>query len=253
MSTMQTSGNSYTGDITLAKKTGTVLTLHTLGKYVDKSIQFGLGVQSGAGAADTASADADVVSTGTGNIGGIVGAKQSTAPASGPYLHIRASGSGSSKVTTAGWLDTGALSAASAQADKYFPVQAAQAEVTGTNTVTPSASVSGTNVTLSNTNNGISVTATGGGSASATAGATATQAGYLPSGAVDTATIAAPSQTTQASTYLSGVSIPTPASGNNSFAVTVPAGGSTETYTFQVNASGAASINELPRATGVSF
>ena len=123
-------------------------------------------------------------------------------------------------------------------------MDAATATVSGTNTVTPVASVSGNNITLSNTNNGISVTATGGGTASATASATGNQAGYVPAnGQIGTGTIAAPNQTTSASSYISGVTLGIPASGTNSFSVTLPNGGSdTLTLTFTVDANGNWSI-----------
>ena len=126
MATLDNKGTKLTGSITLTKKSGTTLTLSTDDKYVDKDIEFTLGVQSGTGVANTASADANVVSgSSAGDIGASIGTKTSAQPASGYFIRVDASGSGSSKVTTAGWLDTGALPAASTTATSYFPVTGA--------------------------------------------------------------------------------------------------------------------------------
>jgi len=114
--------------LTIAKKTGTVLTLLTNQKYVDANQQFTIGVQDGASAANTASADVSVDSTaatsGGTNISAAVGSKTTTEPSSGFFIRMNASGSGSSKVTTAGWLDEGNLAVASTQETKYFPIAA---------------------------------------------------------------------------------------------------------------------------------
>ena len=119
-------GTNWTGTFTLTKKTGTVLTLSTDDSFVDKDVKLTFNVKSGTGVANSASADADVVSDETSrNISGSVGTKASTAPSSGYYLRVSASGSGSSKVTTAGWLATGALPTASTTATCYFPVTSA--------------------------------------------------------------------------------------------------------------------------------
>lgn len=229
------------GDITLTKQTGTVLTLSTAGKYVNDDKYFDISVQEGAGTVTIASTDASIESDASGrNISGVIGTKSSSAPVGGYYLQVNASGTGGSTVTTAGWLAEGSIGTASATGSFYFPVTSATAVVSGTNTVTPSASISGTNVTLSNTNNGISIISTGGGTASASATATSTAAGYIPNEAtLDIQTIAAASQTTTASSYVSGVTIPTPSTGTNNFSVTVPNGdNSTLTLTFKVSSDG---------------
>ena len=240
-----TNGEALNASITLTKQSGSLLRLSTSGKYVDKDVQFTIGVKSGAGAADTASADADVVSTDDSSIGGInisdvIGAKQITEPSSGYYIRVLASGSGNSRISDAGWMPAGALSAASATATKYFPVRAATVSVSGSNAVTPAASLTGSNVTLSNTNNGISITATGGGTATANATATGSLAGYIPAGtAIGSNTLSAPSSTTQATSYLSGVTLGKPVSGTNTFSITLPNGGNdTITLTFAVDANG---------------
>ena len=122
-------GTKLMEDILISKQLGTVLTLHTDKTYVDKDIQLTINVQSAAEAADTASADADVVSTsgsaGGTNIGGSIGTKTTTEPSTGYYIRLTASGSGSSKVTSAGWLATGSLTTASTTSTLYFPIDAA--------------------------------------------------------------------------------------------------------------------------------
>lgn len=123
-------GSSMTGDITLTKKSGTILTLSTDDKYVDKDIQFTLGVQSAALSGTSGSADADVESTdsssvGGVNISGVIGDKTTTEPSSGYYIRVKATGSVTPNVSTAGWLDAGELPSASATATKFFPVTGA--------------------------------------------------------------------------------------------------------------------------------
>jgi len=244
MATLVNGETNWEGEFTLAKQVGTLLSLSTGSNYVDKDIALTLNVQSGAGAAGSASADANVESGGTGNISAVVGSKSTTAPSSGYYLKVGASASGNSQVTTAGWLNTGALGTASDSKTLYFPISVATGSFSGTNTVTPSASVAGNNVTLSNTDNGISVTATGGGTASATASVVSQTAGYVPSGTTfGSGTVNAPSQTTMASTYISGVSLTKPNTGTRSFFITVPNGSSTQTVTFTVDASGNVTVN----------
>ena len=115
-------------DLTINKKEGTVLTLSTEGKYAETDVSFNIGVKAGATAANTASADITAETTaGTNatNITSILGSKATSEPSSGYYIRMKASGSGSSKVTTAGWVATGTLAAASTTATKYYPVTAA--------------------------------------------------------------------------------------------------------------------------------
>ena len=249
MATLTPSANGMLGTITLTKKTGTLLTLATDDTYVDDDIQFTIGVQSGAGAAGSASADASVEPTDDSSVGGTnvysaIGTKQSTEPTSGYYIRIGASATGNSQITTPGWLDAGNLQAASATATVFYPVDEAQATLTGTNTVTPSASVTGSNVTLSNTNNGISVTATGGGTARAAVSGSVSSSGFAMSGdSLGNANIDASSATTTAQSYISGVTLEAPASGTRSFSVTVPNGNSTVTFTFTVDSNGNVVVN----------
>ena len=157
------------------------------------------------------------------NIKDIVGTAQDTEPNTSGSYYLAFTGSGNSKTTADGWVTAGSFAAASKT--KYFPITAAEGTITGTNTVSPSASLDGTNVTLSDTNNGIYITATGGGTASVTAQANITTAGYLPSGNnLFSAALNASSNTTTATKYISGITLPKA----KSFAVTLTANTTTD-------------------------
>ena len=124
------------GDITLTKKSGTVLTLNTEGKYVHDDKYFTIAVQDGVGSATVASIDASIGSDSSNrNISGAIGQKSTTAPVSGYYFKVDASGTGTSTVSSAGWMDAGSTTA-TANGSYYFPVQEA--------TITGSATISGT-------------------------------------------------------------------------------------------------------------
>ena len=102
------------GDLTITKKTGTELVLSTEGTFVATDVSFDIAVQSGSASSNTATADAEIQADSSGrNISGSIGSKSSSAPQSGKYIKLQASGSGSSKVTTAGWFGTGTLPSAS--------------------------------------------------------------------------------------------------------------------------------------------
>lgn len=234
-----TDGTNLNADITLTKQLNTLLTLSTLNKYVDKDIQFNLGVRS-ASASLTAAANSAIESTvatsGGTNISGSVGTKTTTEPSSGYFIRVKASGSGNVNIGTTGWIDN--IQSASADETAFYPISEATFSASGTNTVTPSASLTGSNITLSEIDNGISITATGGGTASASVVASAASAGYVESGNILSETIAAPNNTTTAAKYVSGVTIQTPSSGTRTFSVTVPNGDSTVTFTFSVDSNG---------------
>ena len=232
------------GDITLTKQSGTTLTLNTNSKYVNDDVTFDIGVQSGAAAVTVASTDASIESDSSGrNISGIIGTKSSTAPSSGYYMKVDASGTGSSTVTTAGWLAAGSLGTASATGSFYFPVDEAAATISGTNTVVPAIGIARTNLTLSSVNNGISITVTGGGRAYCSAGATVTQPGYLGSDISSSETIDAPFKSASSVVYVSGATLEAPASGTRTFDITLPNGDNdTITLTFTVNSDGSWSV-----------
>lgn len=79
----------------------------------------------------------------------------------------------------------------------------------------------------------------GGGTASASAAAVTTAAGYvLNNTQLASATINASNASTSESSFISGVTIERPETGTNTFAITVPNGNSTVTFTFNVSASG---------------
>lgn len=232
-------------DITLNKQSNT-LTLNAAGKYVEEDKFFNIDIVTGAGSVTVASTDASVQSDeSTRNICGVFGTKGSSAPSTGYYVKIEASGVGSSSIVTAGWLNEGSIGTASASATLYYPVAAGAASIVGTNTLTPSASLSGSNVTFSNTNNGVSVTATGGGSASAEISATGSTAGYIPlNTTIGSGTVNSTSETTTSSLYISGVTLTAPATGEKTFSVTVPNGASPVTFVFYVDASGNVTISD---------
>lgn len=206
-------------------------------------------IKVGVAAANTASADVNIYTTDGNNAGvnisGVVGTKTTTEPTSGYYIAMTASGSGSSKVTTAGWFQTGALTAASTTATKYFPITKATMTVAGTNTVSPTASITGAQATLVTKNNsGISVTATGGGTASVTATATTNTAGYAPAGVqLGSKVLNATSNTTTFTQYLKEVEIVKPSSGTKEFGIKVPNGDSTITFVFHVDSSGNVTVD----------
>lgn len=239
------SGTNLTADITLTKQLNTLLTLATIGKYVDKNIQFNLGVQE-ASASISSSVESEIESTtatsGGSNIAGVIGTKTSTEPTSGYFIRVKATNASSVNVSQSGWLNSGTISNETQNDTEFYPVDAAIFSVNGTNTVTPSAIVTGVNVSLTTVDNGISVTSTGGGTAAASMSAAVSQAGYFPSGTIDSATINAPSNTTTETKYISGVTIQAPTSGTRTFSVTVPNDNSTVTFTFSVDSAGNVTI-----------
>lgn len=180
----------------------------------DSSVYY-IPVPTGEGEANTASAEitkttTDNSQTGGINIGAIIGTRATAEPTEGYYISFSSTGGGSSKIKTAGWFPQGAtLTPASTTVERFFPVTAAEGNVSGTNTVSPTADVSGSNVTLGSTDNGISVTATGGGTASVTAQANITTAGYVPKqNNLFSKTLTANSNTTTKTKFISAVTIP---------------------------------------------
>ena len=234
------------GDITLTKQTGTRVTLSSEGTYFPDNKYFDISVQNGAGTVTVASTDASVEPDLSGrNISNIIGIKDTSAPQSGYYLKINATGDANSTITSPGWLGAGSLGTATATGSYYFPVDSATVSIAGTNTITPSTSLSGTNVSFSNTNNGISVTSTGGGSASTFVSVTSTGAGYVPDNSqIASDTVGSTSESTSASLYISGVTLQTPTSGLNSFSITVPNENSTITFVFNVDSNGNVTVTD---------
>ena len=121
-----TKNTSWEQAFTLTKQNNSVFTLSTSGKYVDRPIELTMSVQSATAAANTATADAVLYSNDGSNAGvniaGVIGTKTTTEPNSGYYIAVTASGSGSSKITQAGWINTGALNSASSSGIKAQPL-----------------------------------------------------------------------------------------------------------------------------------
>ena len=144
MATLSTSDGQFASTFTVNQQSGSYILLSTANKYVDKDIKITTNVKSAVAAANTASADANVYTTNGSNAGvnigkitSVVGTKATTEPTSGYYIAINASGSGSSKITTAGWIGTGALTAATTNNNiKYFPIRTAKATVTASGELT---------------------------------------------------------------------------------------------------------------------
>lgn len=128
MAVLTNNDSMLASSITISKQLGTLLTLDTDKKYVDKDIQFNIGVMSGNAVAGSATADAAVQSGGVGNISDVIGSKQTIQPSTGSYIKIKVDASGYSKINTAGWMPVGNLTSATASETMYFPV--ANAEVT---------------------------------------------------------------------------------------------------------------------------
>jgi len=93
-------------------------------------------IRAGEAEGNTATADASIYTTdgsnaGT-NISAVIGTKATAEPSSGYYIAVSLNASGSSKIKTAGWFPTGALTAGSTSGIiKYFPITAAEYSVDG--------------------------------------------------------------------------------------------------------------------------
>lgn len=182
------------------------------------------GYTSNSASAEITKTTTDSSSTGGVNVGAILGDRANAEPSTGYYISLQASGSGSSKITTAGWLpENQTLTAASTTAERFFPVTAAVLAVSKTGgSITPTVSLSKSSTLTWSTSDtsGVSVTGTGNGSVSnLSIKANVSTAGYIPTGDVATAsslTIAAASTAATETKYITGVTI---ASGK-SFAVT---------------------------------
>lgn len=206
------------------------------------------GYTSNSASAEITKTTTDSSSTGGINVGAILGNKANAEPSDGYYISLQASGSGSSKITTAGWLpEDQTLTAASTTVERFFPVTAAVLAVSKTGgSITPTVSLSKSNTVTWSTSNtsGVSITGTGNGSVSNLAiKANVSTAGYIPTGDVATAsnlTIAAASTAATETKYITGVTITSGKSFTvtNSGTTTVTAGisGSTTQGTIKITA-----------------
>lgn len=252
MAKLTTSNGQFAQTFTVNTQTGSYILLSTANKYLDKDIKITTNVQSAVPAANTASADVNVSTTDGSNAGvnisGVVGTKATTEPTSGYYIAMTASGSGSSKITTAGWIGTGALNVASTTATKYFPITGASLTFSGgalNGKAATATFVNSDNKVISTAstdsyNNGLSVLAKG------TAGRAAVTytntAGYIPAHtSAQNASSAVSTSTWNGTTYyLTGVKLAAPSSGIAKFDITVPNGSTSDfiTFQFQVDTSG---------------
>ena len=149
-------------------------------------------------------------------------------PSSGYYLTLTGASealSGKTKATRAAYTETFTAGYLPAKASTNILTSSAVeptvtvgagsvGAITGTNTVSPTVTLNqadAANVTLGTTNSsGISIKAVGGGTATATASTNITTAGYIPSGAdgITNSNIAATSNTTNVTKYITAVTIP---------------------------------------------
>ena len=219
-----TAGNNSISITPKATNTGGFITAHGNNDAVTGAVEYYI-IKTGEGQAGTANVTlvtTDGTNAGT-NISSIVDTENAstTEPNTTGTYYLAFKGSGNSKIKTAGWFTAGtALTTASKTL--YFPIDKATLTVSKVSgTITPSASLSQTNVTLSASDtSGISITATGNGSVSnLSIKANVSEAGYIPTGDVATASnisIAAASSAATETKYITGVTVPA----SKTFAVT---------------------------------
>ena len=138
MATLNTSNGQFAQTFTVNQQSGSYILLSTANKYVDKDIKITTNVKLATSAADTATANTDLFTTDGSNAGvnigavsGVVGAKATTEPTSGYYIAVTASASGNSKITDAGWIAAGSLTAATASQTQYYPIQSGAYSTSG--------------------------------------------------------------------------------------------------------------------------
>ena len=122
-------------EVTITKQNNTNIHIPTNETYVDTDIDITLNVQSATSSANTATANVTKVVV-PGTAGGIntpdlLGTKTTSEPSTGHYVLMRANATGSSKIDSAGWIDTGALQTASAMTDYYYPINEATMAFSG--------------------------------------------------------------------------------------------------------------------------
>ena len=121
-------GETTAGTYTVTNATATFTTKASAITYIP--IASG-SATAGAAAADVELFDVDGSNNGK-NISASVGTKVTTEPTSGYYVAFKASGSGNSKITTAGWFQKGDLTTSTTTSNvKYFPIETGTVTVTG--------------------------------------------------------------------------------------------------------------------------
>lgn len=211
-------------------------------------------IKSGEGEANTASVELytiDGSQAGT-NISDIVGTVSDSEPNTSGSYYLAFTGSGSSKIKTAGWFEAGTTLTAASKT-RYFPITAAVGTVTKTSgSVSPTASLDkSSTLTWSDTNtSGISVTAKGNATASFVAQANITTAGYVPAAnnKWTSGTLSIPKAASDATAikYLTAVQI----NSGNSFGVTN--NGGTTTVTSSSTSAGTVTIKAKKTANDSS-
>lgn len=255
MATLNTSNGQFAQTFTVNQQAGSYILLSTANKYVDKDIKITTNVKLATTTANTASADI-TISTADGskagvNIASIIGTKTTTEPSSGYYVAFTATGSGSSKVTEAGWVAAGILPEASTTSNiKYFPIPTATLTFSGgiLDNKDATAVFANTNnqiISTSSTdayNNGLSILAQA--SANRTAVTYTNTAGYIPAHtSAQTAAAATTVSSWDGDTYyLTGVTLAAPESGIAKFDITVPNGNTTDFITFQFSVDSAGNV-----------
>ena len=138
MAILSTSNNQFAQTFTVNQQSGSYILLSTANKYLNKDIQITTNVKQAVSTSDTASADTTLYTTDGSNAGvnigavtNVVGTKVTTEPTSGYYVALTVSGSGNSKITTAGWIATGSLGTASTSETQYYPIQAGAYSTSG--------------------------------------------------------------------------------------------------------------------------
>lgn len=246
MATLNTSNGQFAQTFTVNQQAGSYILLSTANKYVDKDIKITTNVKLATAEANIANADINISTADSSNAGinisSIVGEKTTIEPTNGYYVAFTATGSGSSKITDAGWLATGILPEAFVVSDiKYFPISEATLTFNGgtLNNQITTATFANTNNRIISTastdeyNNGLSILTHG--AINKTAITYTNTAGYIPAHAIaQTAIEDNTSFTWDGDTYyLTGVKIAAPENGTAKFDITIPNGNTTDFITFQ--------------------
>ena len=130
----------FAQSLTLTKQKNT-FDIPTAGTFVDKNLQLVLTTQTASYSTNTAAVSTNLYTTDGSNAGINISSaiinKVTSEPTSGYYIAVASVGSGSSKITKAGWINTGALTTTtSTTAISYFAMKAASSTNAATGTAT---------------------------------------------------------------------------------------------------------------------
>ena len=244
--------STHIADITLNKASGTTLTLQTAGKYVDDDLEFGLNVTEGnyyAGTSHTTLTSGIVTGKVNGSIANIATDVKPSGTDGTDYWTIKPSATvtsvGEVKAIGKAYISQSGYIAAGSKSDSESVAQVSPQINSGVFTYIEKGAV---------TNN------TSGGTSSGTINRGSQikiGSGYYPSDAYYTAagnsgtmniTTSTDNGTVSVDGYanvnITGINIPKPESGTNTFSVKVPNGNTTATFVFNVDASGNVTITE---------